>query len=148
MTPPHVHETNSEYRLPLTVEPSGLERIRRIVRAHLRHWGADELADDACEIVTELLTNVHRHAGGRAVLLLRRSPGLLRITVSDRSQCLPVVKEPDWESLNGRGMFLVEALADEWKAVPTVTGKDVHASLALKADRSLAERVGLARCTA
>lgn len=34
-------------------------------------------------------------------------------------------------------MFLVDALADEWKAVPTETGKDVYATLALPPKRAL-----------
>ncbi|MGO4420465.1 hypothetical protein AB4Z54_17480 [Streptomyces sp. MCAF7] len=52
------------------VNPSELHGVRRIVRAHLRLWGLQEMIEDTLEIVTELLTNVHRHAGGRAVLLL------------------------------------------------------------------------------
>ncbi|MER7791133.1 ATP-binding protein [Streptomyces sp. NPDC097640] len=141
----HVNDGLREFRLSLVVKPSELPGVRRIVRAHLRLWGLQELIEDTLEIATELLTNVHRHAGGRAVLLLQRSPGLLRITVSDRSPRMPVVKRPDWTSLTGRGMFLVDALADEWKAVPTETGKDVCATLTLPSGRALPVLAELAR---
>ncbi|MEV8393039.1 MULTISPECIES: ATP-binding protein [unclassified Streptomyces] len=129
MTPPNTYEADCEYRLPLAVRPSDLPVIRRKVTARLRLWGLESLAHDACAIITELLTNVHRHANGRAVLLLQRWPGCLCITVSDTSREMPLVTEPDWASVSGRGMFIVASLANWWKAVPTSTGKDVIASL-------------------
>lgn len=143
----HAHDTHHEYRMAFVVQPEELKRVRRTVRAHLRIWRLDELIDDTLEIVTELLANVYRHAGGEAVLLLQGSPGLLHITVSDQSTRMPVVKEPDWASLTGRGMFLVNELADEWKAVPTATGKDIYVTLAASTDRSLRARAEPARCS-
>jgi anti-sigma regulatory factor (Ser/Thr protein kinase) len=129
MRPPRAHETDAQYRLPLVVEPSDLEPVRHIVRAHLQLWGIAVLADDASVIVTELLTNVHRHAGGNAVLLLQRSGGVLQIKVSDRSERLPAVTEPDWVSQSGRGIFLVDELADRWGIDRQCWGKIVWAEL-------------------
>lgn len=116
----------TEFRLPLTVDPRELGRVRRMVLAHLRMWRLVEVVDPAQEIVTELLTNVHRHADGRAVLTLLPSRGLLEIVVSDRSRALPVVAEPDLEATSGRGMLMVVALSDAWWAEPTAVGKEVH----------------------
>ncbi|RDG35062.1 ATP-binding protein [Streptomyces corynorhini] len=118
-----------QYRLLLTVRPCELPGIRSKTANRLRLWGLEHLKDDSCAIVTELLANVHRHADGRAVLLLQRWPDRLLITVSDRSRELPVVKEPDWTAESGRGMYVIEALADWWRAEPTATGKDIVASL-------------------
>ncbi|MEV7084669.1 ATP-binding protein [Streptomyces sp. NPDC093085] len=130
MTPPHTQRPDHQYRLPLTVRPYELPRIRSKTADRLRLWGLEHLADHACVIVTELLVNVYRHADGRAVLLLQGwPPGRLLITVSDRSAALPVAKEPDWEAESGRGLCIVEALADWWRAEPTTTGKDITASL-------------------
>ncbi|MDJ0463120.1 ATP-binding protein [Streptomyces sp. H27-C3] len=148
MTPPHAHETYDEFRLPLTVDPRDLHRIRRIVRAHLLLWQLGALVDDAQKIVTELLANVYKHAGRQAVLSLQGSRGELRITVSDRSPDMPIVKEPDWDSTTGRGLFLVEALAEDWTCVPTPTGKDVQVTLVVLPEQLLRSRVSLARCTA
>ncbi len=131
MSPTNANANSGELRLPLTVEPEGLHRIRRIVFAHLRYQDLVELADDALKIVTELLSNVHKHAGGRAVLLLQFHPDVLRITVSDRSTDMPVVRQPDWEATSGRGMFLIDALSDDWRAVPTAAGKDIYVSLVI-----------------
>ncbi|MFD7896505.1 hypothetical protein [Streptomyces sp. NPDC059743] len=58
------------------------------------------------------------------------------------------MKEPDWESMTGRGMFLVEALSEDWTAVPTPTGKDVYVTLVAPTEQPLQERVSLTRCPA
>ena len=43
--------------------PSRIAQVRRIVSAQLRYWRLDPLIDRAALGVTELLANVHRHAG-------------------------------------------------------------------------------------
>ncbi|AXG81009.1 ATP-binding protein [Streptomyces paludis] len=132
MESPNTQRPDHQYRLLLTVRLSELPGIRRKITGRLRLWDLEHLADDTCAIVTELLANVHRHADGRAVLLLRRWPGRLLITVSDRSRELPAAKEPDWIAESGRGLCIVDALADWWRAEPTATGKDITASLACR----------------
>ncbi|MFD0384979.1 ATP-binding protein [Streptomyces stramineus] len=42
--------------------PPRIGQVRRIVSAQLRYWHLDQLIDSAALGVTELLTNVHRHA--------------------------------------------------------------------------------------
>lgn len=128
----HTQDQMREFRLPLTVHPEKLHRIRRMVFAYLRLWQLGELSDDALKIVTELLSNVHKHVEGRrAVLRLQATTDSLLITVSDRSERMPVVCEPDWDSTSGRGIFLINGLSDEWRAVRTATGKDVFVTLAV-----------------
>jgi hypothetical protein len=48
--------------------PSRIGQVRRIVSAQLRYWHLDPLIDRASLGVTELLTNVHRHAAARQVV--------------------------------------------------------------------------------
>ncbi|QNP70220.1 ATP-binding protein [Streptomyces roseirectus] len=122
-------QVHHEFRLPLLVEPEELRWVRRVVGTHVRAWGIDAVLDDVLEVVTELLTNVHRYAGGLALLVLRVTAHELRITVSDRSRALPTVREPDWEAQSGRGMQLVAGLTEWWRAEPTETGKDVRCGL-------------------
>ncbi|WP_046509245.1 ATP-binding protein, partial [Streptomyces odonnellii] len=43
-----------------------------------------------------------------------RSAGGLRIEVHDGSPVRPQPRTPDPEALDGRGLLLVDALADEW----------------------------------
>ncbi|GGU79387.1 hypothetical protein GCM10010211_51760 [Streptomyces albospinus] len=106
--------------------PQQIGRIRRIVTAFLRYWGWDQWIDPAVLCVTEMLSNVQRHADSDdCVLLLQASPSGVRIVVSDDSQVLPVLREPDWLTERGRGMFLLSKSADAWGADLTPQGKDV-----------------------
>ncbi|WP_327155527.1 ATP-binding protein [Streptomyces tubercidicus] len=130
-----------QYRQELTVHPQNLERIRRITGAYLRYWGRDELVEPAAMCVTELLSNVHKHAGSAAcVLLLQISPSGVRIVVSDDSPALPVVREPNRFAESGRGMFLLSKTVDAWGANPTGSGKDVWVEFHASAE-------GAAACT-
>jgi anti-sigma regulatory factor (Ser/Thr protein kinase) len=98
------------------------QRLRRVVRAVLTHWRRPHLADTAELLLTELVTNALRHAHGRdiGVRILVRDDHLV-IEVIDGSPLVPVPRcaGPDDES--GRGLFLVEALADTWGVSPDGT---------------------------
>lgn len=128
-----------QYRQELTARPQNLERIRRIIGAYLRYWGRDELIEPAAMCVTELLSNVHKHAGSAAcVLLLQISPSGVRIVVSDESRALPVVREPNWFAESGRGMFLLSKTVDAWGANQTANGKDVWVEFRASVERATA----------
>lgn len=119
-------EEVEQYRHELTAFPQVIAGMRRIVGAYVCLWGWERAADDAALCVSELLTNVRKHAeSGRCVLTLQRQAGGVRVTVSDTSPALPVVREPDWTAEEGRGLALVGSVAEDWGAVPTATGKDV-----------------------
>ncbi|MQY15801.1 hypothetical protein SRB5_59920 [Streptomyces sp. RB5] len=118
-------EAGGEYRLRFIVEPSELAGLRRRVAQQVRLWGIDAVVDATLLCMTELVTNVHRHADGRCALRLTTVRDGLVLVVSDLSRAVPVLKEPDWESGSGRGIFLVEHHAKAWSVVRTATGKDV-----------------------
>ncbi len=118
------------YRQELTADPKRIGHVRRIVAAFLRYWDWGELVDPAAMCVTELLSNVSRHADSdECVLLLETSDTGVRIVVSDGTPKLPVVLEPDGCSDSGRGMFLLSETADSWGAALTDNGKDVWVEL-------------------
>lgn len=114
------------YQQELIAEPKRIGDVRRIVAAFLRYWGWAELVEPAAMCVTELLSNVRRHADSdECVLHLEAFDSGVRIVVSDDTPELPVILEPGWFSDSGRGMFLLSKTADAWGAVPTDKGKDV-----------------------
>ncbi|MEU7601821.1 ATP-binding protein [Streptomyces sp. NPDC040724] len=100
--------------------PSRIGQIRRIVSAQLRHWQLDPLIDRAALGVTELLTNVHRHAQPDKTCTVEIELRLGRLTVSviDSDPRLPVLHETQAGSLEtcGRGLALVAALSEAWGA--------------------------------
>ncbi|MEU9795564.1 ATP-binding protein [Streptomyces sparsogenes] len=118
------------YELRLRVHPQTLADVRRVVAARLRQWDRDELITAAAMCVTELLSNVHKHAASPdCVLVLENRPYGIRAAVSDTESSLPVVKEPDFLSESGRGMFLLSKTADEWGTDLNPTGKTVWFTL-------------------
>lgn len=109
-----------------TVGEHSAGHVRRIVRAYLRYWEMPELTDPVGLAITELLANVLRHVPDRRCrLLVLRQPYGVRVEVSDSSAVLPAVAAPTSDSEGGRGLVLVEAMADEWGVEPTGEGKTV-----------------------
>lgn len=121
----------------LPAEPAGVGEGRRFLRRTLRDWDCEELTDTACLLVSELLSNAVRHAGGPLRLRLRRTGDELSVEVCDGSPILPRARAvcPDDES--GRGLLLVEALASAWGTLPTEEGKAVWFSVPLPAPRAV-----------
>ncbi|MER7467876.1 ATP-binding protein [Streptomyces sp. NPDC097981] len=90
------------------------QRLRRTTRAALTHWGCTSLIDDAHLVVTELVTNALLHGDGEISVRIRFAECYLHVAVHDGSTACPVprISTPDDES--GRGLVLVDALADDW----------------------------------
>ncbi|MFG2805846.1 ATP-binding protein [Streptomyces massasporeus] len=106
----------AQYAMRLAVGEHAPRHIRRIVRSFLGEWGMPELSDAVELGVTELLANVVRHVPDRrcALLLLRQRTGV-RVEVTDGSDELPCLPDAlDEESENGRGLLLLDAVADKW----------------------------------
>ncbi|MFJ5101015.1 ATP-binding protein [Streptomyces sp. NPDC088554] len=125
-----------ELRLNLTVQPAELSRVRRDLVERLDSWGYEAVRDDAVLVVTELLSNVHRHAGGRCGLRVTPAGSRLLITVSDLVTAVPARREVSGTAEEGRGLLLVDALTEHWETVLTATGKDIRCSIRLPAPAS------------
>jgi hypothetical protein len=113
------------------LSPQDVAKVRKLAVQRLAGWGYK--SGDAALVVTELVTNVMRHADGRGVLYLQVCGKWLFVAASDRSPERPQVLEPDWESTSGRGVALIAALSLKWGVQPTVCGKLVWAFLPLVA---------------
>lgn len=114
--------------LPLN---SGVKAARDWARAHLDSLGwtddAPQTADAVLLTISELVTNAHVHAHSSAQLVLTWDTRCLHVAVHDASSELPTPRPPSVEHVGGRGMLLVDALADEWQARACPDGKIVHA---------------------
>ncbi|MET9520902.1 ATP-binding protein [Streptomyces coeruleorubidus] len=105
------------WELAFTAEPVEVAALRRIMRLHLGMWGLQDITDEAQLCVSELVANVITHVGhGTPATLAVSVRGThLRIEVHDPdTRALPVLRDPSTESLEGRGMALVDAVADRW----------------------------------
>ncbi|MEU5522290.1 ATP-binding protein [Streptomyces sp. NPDC047860] len=105
------------WRLPFLAEAEGIAALRRMLRLHLELWGLSELSDNAQLCANELVANVINHVGPGtpATLAVSVKSTRLRIEVEDPNpQALPVLTCMDLDAEAGRGMALVDALADRW----------------------------------
>lgn len=113
--------------LDLAPRPSSSRAARGEVTATLHRWGADELADPVELLVSELVTNAVSHVGGGVHLRMEKLPVGVRVRVFDGGdEPLPEVDDevpPD--APTGRGLLIVDNVADRWGVEPTETGKQV-----------------------
>ncbi|MFF9686951.1 SpoIIE family protein phosphatase [Streptomyces sp. NPDC014623] len=109
-------------------DPQGLSEARSIVRQAVADWGLAGLADDAELVTGELLVNVLLHTEGGAVLTLEVLPEpvrRIRLSVQDRSSVWPRRRSPGETSASGRGLLLLDAVAERWGVEPRGEGKAV-----------------------
>ncbi len=104
---------------------------RRVVQDALLGGGLEVLLDDALLLVTELVTNAVVHAGTDVELHVDIGVGRARIEVVDRGAgALPhVTSAPGADREGGRGIFLLDALAQEWGTRHFAGGKSVWFTL-------------------
>lgn len=117
--PLHTAETGLECEAPSI--PAG----RRFLQAKLTEWGLTAQTDTALLLASELLTNAYRHARGPLNLRVWHSVRELGVEITDHSIPRPRARLAESTEEDGRGLLLVEALADAWGTRPTVSGKTV-----------------------
>ncbi|MFF4169680.1 ATP-binding protein [Streptomyces sp. NPDC001744] len=136
-----ISEPSRYYAVELHALPQRIGQVRRIVSAHLRHWHLDALVDHALLGVTELLTNVHRHArpDKRCTVEIELLLDRLTVSVRDHDPRLPEAGGPvsgaspfpggaggsvaavppaDELATSGRGLALVGAVSESWGVRP------------------------------
>ncbi|MBT2377621.1 serine/threonine-protein phosphatase [Streptomyces sp. ISL-111] len=109
-------------------DPEALSSARHMIRAAVRAWGAKERADEIELAADELTTNALMHTDGGAVVTIRVMAGSerrLRVDVEDRSSALPRRRDAGSEGVSGRGLMLVDRLADVWGVESRGSGKCV-----------------------
>ncbi|MEV0176784.1 ATP-binding protein [Streptomyces sp. NPDC050803] len=104
------------FSIPLSPTPRGARLARLLAVEQLRAW---ELPSDPAErIVAELAANAATHGrvpGRDFRLTLYVVGGVLRIEVTDtRGDRLPYAGDVNPTAESGRGLIVVDALADRW----------------------------------
>ncbi|MDF3293128.1 ATP-binding protein [Streptomyces silvisoli] len=102
---------------------------REFARRALRHWNIVSRTDDILLCVTELATNALLHGvppgRGYQVSLELSGDGVLRVELHDSGDGEPRIPDTTAEAESGRGLRLVDALADKWGVGERVPGKIV-----------------------
>ncbi|MEU9303860.1 SpoIIE family protein phosphatase [Streptomyces sp. NPDC048269] len=108
----------------LAADPSLVGRARTLVADQLTAWGLEDLVFTTELIVSELVTNSIRYAGGPVGLRLIKDQVLI-CEVSDPSQTQPHLRRAQLTDEGGRGLFLVAQLTHRWGSRYTAAGKTI-----------------------
>ncbi|WP_244207280.1 ATP-binding protein [Streptomyces swartbergensis] len=107
---------------------------RRALRELLGQWGRTARSDVAELLTSELVTNAIVHTDHDAVLTATVGPRGLRVEVRDFVARRPRLRVPVADDgTNGRGLFLVQSLADAWGVRAHGVGKAVWFELQAEA---------------
>lgn len=106
-----------------------VRQARAAAKEWLSRWELGPLEDTVTLLVSEMATNALVHAPGPATLSMRRLEYGVRISVVDREPTVPYPRQAEDDELSGRGLMIVEALANAWGVEPTGDGKAVWADV-------------------
>ncbi|MEU3702340.1 ATP-binding protein [Streptomyces anulatus] len=124
-----------QVQLEVGPDPAEVGRARRWARSRLvgSGIGDDEpLAETLILLISELVTNAVVHTGCPAVLRMLFGgtgasgvAGTVRVEVADASDCPPLQRHAAGDETGGRGLELVDGLADRWGWLPEGAGKQI-----------------------
>jgi anti-sigma regulatory factor (Ser/Thr protein kinase) len=135
--------TDKVHWLELPALRARVGEARHAVGGRLRAWGlTTAVCEDAVLILSELVTNAIRHTPSTRILCcvgLGRGR-LVHLEVHDEDMTprnLPAC-HPTLDDESGRGLLLVESIADQWGVEPSTftAGHAVWAALAPKPERA------------
>ncbi|MEV6247309.1 ATP-binding protein [Streptomyces sp. NPDC051742] len=109
---------------------TAVPEVRHALRELLGKWGGPGASDVAELLTSELVTNALVHTEHGAVVTATVVPEQLRVEVRDfvpglAPSLVPPLVPPADDGTHGRGLILVEALADSWGVEDHGAGKVV-----------------------
>ncbi|GAA1402986.1 SpoIIE family protein phosphatase [Kitasatospora putterlickiae] len=110
----------------LDADPAAVARVREAATEQLLAWGLEELTFTTELVLSELVTNAIRYAGGPVGVRLIRAERLT-CEVSDPSATQPRMRRARLTDEGGRGLYLVAQLTTRWGSRYTRHGKTIWA---------------------
>lgn len=105
-------------------QATSARRARRFLRDAIGDRFSPELLDTLLLLTTELVSNaVHCTERPCELRISCSDGGMLLVELADTSAALPVLPEPSLEAESGRGLLLLDALADGWGVTRAPRGK-------------------------
>ena len=115
------------WQLPPTAR--SVPQARRHVSTTLRRWHLDQLVETAGLLTSELVTNAVLHARTSMTLTMEQTDAGIRVSVTDGSPIPPALRRHSVTATTGRGLRLLDQLADAWSVDRSNGGKTVWFTL-------------------
>jgi anti-sigma regulatory factor (Ser/Thr protein kinase) len=123
------------YELTLAPSVDSVGVGRRLVTDALSEWDLDALTYTATLLTSEVLTNSLLHARTQIVLTVERSsPDSVSISVRDGSPLVPRRRHHAQDATTGRGLELLDRLAQSWEVQAQPGGKTLTFTIGTDAD--------------
>lgn len=118
-------ELTAPATIELPAEPLSARRARHWVTERVVGYGLEPLRDAVELLTAEVVTNALLHANTRLRVRVRRQGAGVQVEVQDGSEAPPMRLHFSRTATTGRGVGLLDDLADEWGWRPETGGKTV-----------------------
>ena len=120
-------------QLVVPAVPRGVPLSRQLVREICKLLDLEELADVAELLASEVVTNAVLHAAtGSLEVAIEVKDDRLVVSVADEDSRPPTMRQPTIESTGGRGLYLLDSLAERWGVTEWPQGKAVWFTLSTR----------------
>ena len=102
---------------------------RHFVADRLSEWRVPAAVDSAVLVVSELSTNAVIHAQTSFSVHVSWNGEVVLVQVTDGSPAPPAINRTESGTPGGRGLVVVDAVAEQWGSIPLPHGKTVWATL-------------------
>jgi len=123
MDAPRSWSTVYDWSFPAST--SSIALARNAVSDRLAGVAAATVVDDVRLMVSELVTNAIVHARSACTVTLRIDDAGIRVEIGDGCPQAPTIRRPAPGEPHGRGLLIIESLADRWGVDTGDTGKTV-----------------------
>lgn len=126
--------TAGEMALHLAPDIRAARRARHFVRDFCHDLQLDpRVCDSAVLAVSELVTNAFLYGRTTTTIYIALAGEVLRLSVRDENPVLPTVGQLAPDSIGGRGLPIVAAIADRWGVTSATAGKTIWVEIAKSA---------------
>src|SRR3954470_13650724 len=115
---PRMSRSGVQRHARLAPPPDSARTARRLVAEVLASARADDFIDSATLLTSELVTNGIVHAHTEMHVIVDATPSWVRVEVVDANPQLPSRRDYDQQASTGRGLEMVELLADDFGVEP------------------------------
>lgn len=123
MDAPRTWSTVYDWSFPAST--SSIALARNAVSDRLADDVTSSVVDDVRLMVSELVTNAIVHARSACTVTLRMDDAGIRVEIGDGCPQTPTIRRPTPGEPHGRGLLIIDSLADRWGVDGGGAGKTV-----------------------
>jgi anti-sigma regulatory factor (Ser/Thr protein kinase) len=117
--------TKASRHIDLDADRESPRRARCFAQQTLEEWGVSQIGDEVTLAVSELITNALVHGKSDVELTIIDLGNGVQVRVTDKAPEHPKLRHVDDQSTGGRGLHIVDRVADSWGVESDPPGKTI-----------------------